>query len=150
KKMKTQNFRIMKKLISLIAILVVISSCDVQNPGPIEESSLNNEDAVPGLVVGMSADLSVAYRVTTYWGSIWADEQTHSGTFGAPTVVSSGKLNSEDVNPWWEDAQRARWVAESGLERIKEILGSDFNSNIDVAKAYLYAGYSNRILGENV
>lgn len=150
KKLKTQKSNVMKKLISVIAIITLISGCDVQNPGPIEESSLDSEEAVPGLVVGMSADLSFAYRSTTYWGSIWADEQTHSGTFSAPTVFSSGEINSADVDPWWEDAQRARWVAEDGIERIEGILGDDeFNNSPDVAKAYLYAGYSNRMLGEN-
>lgn len=149
KKLKTQNSTVMKKLISLLAIIVISSGCDVQNPGPIEESSLNSEEAVPGLVVGMSADLSFALRTTTYWGSIWADEQTHSGTFAAPTVFSSGAINSEDIDPWWEDAQRARWVAENGLGRIEDILGDEFNSNPNVARAYLFAGYANRVLGEN-
>lgn len=139
----------MKKYLSLLTILLLFYGCDVQNPGPIAEDSLNSPDAVPGLVVGMSADLSVAYSVTTYWGSVWADEQTHSGTFSAPTVFSTGALNSEDVDPWWEDAQRARWVAENGLERIENILGNEFESNENVAKAYLFAGYSNRMLGEN-
>ena len=138
----------MKKLIAITAV-ILLSGCDVQNPGPIEESALNSSNAIPGLVVGMSADLSFAYTSTTYWGSIWADEQTHSGTFSAPTIFSSGALNSEDVDPWWEDAQRARWVAEDGLNRMEEVLGEEFSSNINVAKAYLYAGYSNRMLGEN-
>ena len=147
-KLKTTSSIIMKKLIAITAV-ILLSGCDVQNPGPIEESALNSSNAIPGLVVGMSADLSFAYTSTTYWGRIWADEQTHSGTFSAPTIFSSGALNSEDVDPWWEDAQRARWVAEDGLVRMEEVLGEEFSSNINVAKAYLYAGYSNRMLGEN-
>lgn len=142
--------KIMKKLLLILPILFFIYSCDVENPGPIAESALNSPSAVPGLVVGMSADLSFAYRTTTRWGSVWGDELTHSGTFSAPTVFSTGAINSEDINPWWEDAQRARWVAESGIERIREILGNDFDTNENVLKAHLYAGYSNRMLGENV
>lgn len=141
---------IMKKLLSIFTILLFIYSCDVENPGPIAESALNTSSAVPGLVVGMSADLSFAYRTTTLWGSVWADDQTHSGTFSAPTIFSTGAINSEDINPWWEDAQRARWVAENGIERIRGILDDEFNSNENVAKAHLYAGFSNRMLGENV
>ncbi|MFP8489578.1 RagB/SusD family nutrient uptake outer membrane protein [Gracilimonas sp. Q87] len=140
----------MKKLLSIFTILIFIYSCDVENPGPIAESALNTPSAVPGLVVGMSADLSFAYRTTTRWGSVWADELTHSGTFSAPTIFSTGSIYSEDINPWWEDAQRARWVAENGIERIRETLGNEFDSNEYVAKAHLYAGYSNRMLGENV
>lgn len=143
----------MKKRISLITVIACISAliygCDVQNPGPIEESALNSPEAVPGIVVGMSADLSVAYRQTTIWGSVWSDDMTHSGTFAAPTVFSTGEINSEDVDTWWDYAHRARWVAESGIDRISDILGDEFNSSENVAKAYLYAGYSNRILGEN-
>lgn len=140
----------MKKLLLILPILLFVYSCDVENPGPIAESALNTPSAVPGLVVGMSADLSFAYRTTTRWGSVWGDELTHSGTFAAPTVFSTGAINSEDINPWWEDAQRARWVAESGIERIRDILGDEFDTNENVLKAHLYAGYSNRMLGENV
>src|SRR6056297_3585099 len=141
---------IMKKLFSIFAVLIFIYSCDVENPGPIAESALNSSSAVPGLVVGMSADLSFAHRTTTRWGSVWGDDLTHSGTFSAPTIFSTGAINSEDINPWWEDAQRARWVAENGIERIRGILGDEFDSNENVAKAHLHTGFSNRILGENV
>jgi hypothetical protein len=141
---------IMKKLFSIFTVLLFIYSCDVENPGPIAESALNTSSAVPGLVVGMSADLSFAHRTTTRWGSVWGDDLTHSGTFSAPTIFSTGAINSEDINPWWEDAQRARWVAENGIERIRGILGDEFNFNENVAKAHLHAGFSNRMLGENV
>lgn len=141
---------IMKKLLSIFTVLLFIYSCDVENPGPIAESALNTSSAVPGLVVGMSADLSFAHRTTTRWGSVWGDELTHSGTFSAPTIFSTGAINSEDINPWWEDAQRARWVAENGVERIRDILGAEFDSNENVVKAHLHAGFSNRSLGENV
>lgn len=145
-----RTFMKMKKLISMFILVALIYGCDVQNPGPIEEDALDSPEAVPGIVVGMSADLSVAYRQTTIWGSVWADELTHSGTYAAPTVFSTGEINSEDVDPWWEFAQRARWVAERGIERISDTYGEEeFNSSEHVAKAYLYAGYSNRILGEN-
>ncbi len=141
--------KVMKKILSIFVLLLFIYGCDVENPGPIDESALNSPTAIPGLVVGMSADFSFAYRTTTRWGSVWGDELTHSGTYSAPTIFSTGALNSEDVNPWWEDAQRARWVAESGIKRIRDVLGSDFDSNEYVAKAHLFAGYSNRMLGEN-
>lgn len=136
--------------IALLVIFLAVSACDVQNPGPIAEDALNNEEAIPGLVVGMSSDFSLGYRVTTYWGSVWADEQIHSGTFAAPTIFRTGNLNSEDVDPWWGSAHRARWVAENGVERIRNILEDQYDANFYAARANLLAGYANRHLGENV
>lgn len=139
----------MKKKIAIVAVILLIAGCDVENPGPIAESSLNSPSAVPGIVVGMSSDLSVALSITTYWGSVWADELSHSGTFAAPTVFSTGVINSEDVDPWWGDAQRARWVAENGIERLHNNLGAGYSESEYAARANLYAGYANRILGEH-
>lgn len=134
----------------LLGLVLALAGCDIENPGPIAESSLDRPQAVSGIVVGMSSDLSVAYRVTTYWGSVWSDDLVHSGTFAAPLVFSTGVLNSVDVDPWWGSAHRARWVAEDGIERLQNTLGNQFNQSIHAARAYLYAGYSNRMLGENV
>ncbi len=142
--------QLIKRCLLFAAPLLILLGCDVENPGPIAESSLNSPEAVPGLVVGMSADFSLAYRVNTYWGGVWSDDHTHSGTFAAPTVFSTGELNSEDVDPWWESAHRARWVAENGVERLQDILDDQFNDNVYAARAYLFAGFSNRMLGENV
>lgn len=141
---------IMRKLSAIFIIVLIATACDIENPGPIAENALNSEEAIPGIVVGMSSDLSVAVSTTTYWGSVWAGELTHSGTYSAPTIFSTGAINSEDVNPWWGDAQRSRWVAENGIERIQNILQDEYSSSIYAARANLYAGYSNRILGENV
>lgn len=136
-------------LTTALILFVIISACDVQNPGPISEDSLDNPEAVPGLVVGMSADFSLGYRVATYWGSVWSDDLIHSGTFAAPTIFSTGEINSFDVDPWWGPAHRARWVAESGIERIQDILEDEYNESVHAARANLLAGYANRHLGEN-
>lgn len=123
---------------------------DVTNPGPINDEDLNTVAAMPALVVGMSADLSVSLSETAIWGSVWSDDLTHSGTLGAPTIFAQGLIKSIDIDPWWDEAQRARWVAENGIERMKEVLGTGFETFAQTPKAYLHAGYANRILGENV
>ena len=123
---------------------------DVTNPGPINDEDLNTISAMPALVVGMSADLSVALSETAIWGSVWSDDLTHSGTLGAPTIFAQGLIKPIDIDPWWDEAQRARWVAENGIERMKETLGTGFEAFAQTPNAYLHAGYANRILGENV
>jgi len=46
--------------------------------------------------------------------------------------------------------QTARWTAENGIARLSTILGSTFNADTDVARAYLFGGFANRLLGENM
>ena len=122
---------------------------DVTNPGPINDADLNTSVAMPALVVGMSADLSAAVSTTAIWGSLWGDDHFHSGTLGAPTIFARGIIAPIDIDPWWGDVQRARWVAENGIERMKEVLGTGFEAYAQTPRAYLHAGYANRILGEN-
>lgn len=123
---------------------------DVTNPGPINDKDLNTVSAMPALVVGMSADLSVGLSNTVIWGSVWSDDLFHSGTLGAPTIFAQGLIKAIDIDPWWDVAHRARWVAENGIERMKEVLGTGFEAYAQTPRAYLHAGYANRILGENV
>jgi hypothetical protein len=54
------------------------------------------------------------------------------------------------VNTEWDDMQQARWVAEHGIERMRSTMGSDFDTDPLTPQAYLWAGYANRLLGENV
>jgi hypothetical protein len=47
--------------------------------------------------------------------------------------------------------QKARWVAENGIERMKKnMAAADFAKSPLVADAQLFAGLSNRLLGENM
>ncbi len=117
--------------VALIAAVLAVGCdglLDVTNPGPINDADLNTPVAMPALVVGMSGDLSSALSITTIWGSVWSDDLFHSGTLGAPTIFARGVIASIDVNDWWGRAQRARWVAEQGIDRMKEVLGSGFEA----------------------
>ena len=137
----------------ILAAVLVAAGCDslldVTNPGPINDADLNTVVAMPALVVGMSGDLSNSVSISTIWGSVWSDDLTHSGTLGAPTIFARGVIASIDVNDWWGQTQRARWVAEHGIERMKDVMGTDFETSALTPRAYLYAGFANRIAGEN-
>jgi len=138
--------------VALIAAVLAVGCdglLDVTNPGPINDVDLDTPVAMPALVVGMSGDLSSALSITVIWGSVWSDDLFHSGTLGAPTIFARGVIAAIDVNDWWGRAQRARWVAEQGIDRMKEVLGTGFETYALTPRAYLHAGYANRILGEN-
>ncbi|HET7275811.1 MAG TPA: RagB/SusD family nutrient uptake outer membrane protein [Longimicrobiaceae bacterium] len=141
--------------IALAFLLIPLGGCDnlftVEAPGRIANDNLNEIAAFPALVAGMSADLTDAYDATAnYTLPVTSGELFHSGSY-AITDVAKGILLPEDMNGEWGQMQQARWVAESGIERMQGILSDEqFNSSSLVARAYLYAGLANRLLGENV
>ncbi len=137
---------------SLIALSVLLSACDFQvtNPGPLLDEDLNSPAAVPALVSGMGGDLSNAIGNYLTRGSLAAFELNHSGNFAAERQFAAGVIRPEDVNGDWARFQTARYVAENGLERMKTVLGASFESNPNTPRAYVYAGFANRFIGENV
>ena len=134
------------------ASLLLASACslDVTNPGPIQDAQLDTPAAVPALVNGMSGDLSLALGNGLVDFTVITDELIHSGNYAAQIEFAQGVVRPEDVNGTWADMQRARWTAEHGLDRMRTVLGNAFESNANTPRAYLYAGFANRLLGENV
>lgn len=135
-----------------IALTALLGGCDfkVTNPGPLLDADLNNASAIPALVNGMGGDLSNAIGNYLTRGSLAAFELAHSGNFAAERRFAAGTIGPEDVNGDWARLHTARYVAEAGLVRMKTVLGTAFETNVNTPRAYLYAGYANRFLGENV
>ena len=135
-----------------IALAAVLGGCDlkVTNPGPLLDENLNTPSAIPALVNGMGGDLSNAIGNYLTRGSLAALELRHSGNFAAERKFAVGDIAPEDVNGDWARMHTARYVAEAGLERMKTVLGTGFETNVSTPRAYLYAGFANRFLGENV
>jgi hypothetical protein len=136
---------------ALAVAVVVCSACDmleVSNPCPQSDESLNNATAMAGLVTGMSFDLSRAMDATTQETAIMADELFHGGSYANEGLFNRGIVRPDLVNGQWGDMHRARWVAEAGIVRMKEVLGTGFDTNLLSARAYIYAGLANRMLGE--
>lgn len=138
--------------LALAAGAALAAGCDfaVTNPGPILDEQLDVVTAIPSLVNGMGGDLSNAIGNYLTRGSLAAFELAHSGNFAAERQFATGVIRAEDVNGDWARLHRARWVAENGLVRMKAVLGAGFDANPNTPRAYLYAGYANRFLGENV
>lgn len=138
-------------LLPLLLVIVIITSCDfgVTNPGRIEEDDLNTVNGMKALVTGMSADFSYIYDDLSFTGARLSDELAGSGSYYLTSLLRRGIVNPEDVDFYWEGVQQARFVAEDGIKRMKNVLGDDFDGNPLTVRAYLYAGFSNRIIAEN-
>jgi hypothetical protein len=139
----------------LISGALLLASCgdllDVENPGSLADDDLNTPAAMPGLVTGMSFDLSRAVDDVLENSNIMGDDLYHGGSYGPQGLFNRGIIEKEDVNGMWGSMHRARWVAEQGIVRMQTVLGTAaFDTSPLAARAYLYAGFSNRLLGEHV
>jgi hypothetical protein len=135
----------------LVGTIAALSGCgmlDVTNPGPQSDESLNSPTAMAGLVTGMSFDLSRAMDAATQETAIMADELFHGGSYANEVFFNQGIIRPDLVNGIWGAMHRSRWVAEAGIERMKTVLEAGFNTNNLSARAYIYAGLANRMLGE--
>src|SRR5919197_585743 len=123
---------------------------DVQNPGPIEDAALYSPEAVPPLVTGMSADLSNILSDIVRITGIASDELGHGGSYTHEGLWVRGIIRPEDVNDLRARMQRIRYEAESGVERMKKITGYPYDTDANAARANLFGGFANRMLGESV
>lgn len=150
-----RRFRFARLLPAVSMVLAMaLSGCgddffDVKNPGAILDEDLNSAKGVTALVTGMSSDFSEGYDGQSFLNARGGDEMTGGGSYYLTGEVRRGLTVSEDIDGFWEDAQRARWVAEGGLERMKKLSDYDFDNNPLTARAYLFAGLANRWLAEN-
>jgi hypothetical protein len=132
----------------MVAALSGCGMLEVTNPGPQSDESLNSPTAMAGLVTGMSFDLSRAMDAATQETAIMADELFHGGSYANEVFFNQGIIRPDLVNGIWGSLHRSRWVAEAGIERMKSVLDAGFDTNPLSARAYIYAGLSNRMLGE--
>lgn len=142
-------------LCGLSAIAVAACNWDVTNPGPVQDSYLDQPSAHEALVNGASRALSNALGWIAYTGGVAALELQGSGNitqFGVTLLQREGTLspNEDETDEHWSRAQRARWVAEEAVRRIEGALGEEFGRSALAARALLYVGYANRLLGENM
>jgi hypothetical protein len=137
-----------------LGVLLALSGCalDAVNPGPIRAEALNTPSALASLVNGSGRDLAEALNWTSYTGAAAAREIFPAGStaaFGISVLQQNGKLVDNDVDTYWNFAQRARWTSEDAVTRIKSVLGAPAATSTTLAQALVWAGFSNRHLGEN-
>lgn len=137
-------------LIGLPALLAGCSSdlFSVTNPGRTLDSDLNDPSMVPALVAGMAYDFSAGYDNDAVAVGLLSDELAGTGNYEPTALEATGVARRQDFNFNYESMQQARWDAESGIARMKKIKGYQFDGSALTAQAYLYAGMSNRVLGE--
>ncbi|HET9985372.1 MAG TPA: RagB/SusD family nutrient uptake outer membrane protein [Longimicrobiales bacterium] len=130
--------------------LLPLAACslDVTNPGPINDSALHTPQAVPPIVAGANYNMSRMMNTSLEVVSLVSGELSHSGSYPNEGLYARGILRPEDVDGIWGSVHRARWTAEDATAKLRDLLGDDYGSSSDAARANLYAGIGNRTSGE--
>ncbi|HVT40092.1 MAG TPA: RagB/SusD family nutrient uptake outer membrane protein [Gemmatimonadaceae bacterium] len=137
------------------AAALLLLSCDlkVTNPGPVPANFLEDKAAIPAVVNGAGRNLAEAINWIAYTGAAVSREINpagSTGSFGITPNQQNGKLTDDEDDTHWNFAQQARWTAEQGAVRLKRVLGdADYAKSAQVAQILVWAGYANRLLGEN-
>ncbi len=150
------------RAIAVIAALISIQAlagCDlgVSNPGPVPDAALDDSIATQAIVNGMGRSLSSSLGLIAYTGGAVTKEIVGSGSrtvslFGLSLKQRAGILDPalDESNDHWRFAQQARWIAEDGIRRMRATPGVHFDTNVLAAQALVYAGFAERLLGENM
>lgn len=155
-----KNFRAYAAAFALMTSAV---SCDtdVVNPGPVADSDLDR-NAATALVNGSGRALAQAINWISYTGAAVTREihpAGSTGSFGITSRWQQGELaaDDEDLNTHWEQATRARWLAEESVRRLVAV-GPPGPNEVQTATAYanalrqahVWAGFANRLMAENM
>ncbi len=142
----------------LILCLTMLVSCDltVFDPGTVEDVDLDQERAIIPLIAGIEGDFAVATTGSTLPGGIFmagaiiTDELVHCGTWTGMQEWNEGTIRdgTAETQTRWSQGSRARWVAEDAVRRISQIVDNP-NNNPYVAQAAMWAGFGNRLMGDN-
>jgi len=144
------------------AAVLLAAACDtsVTNPGLIPDDALDRPDAWPAIVVGARRALSdaIGSSATTggqllYWGAAVSFEINpagSTGSYGIPTDVQVGLPTDATMNADWTSSNQARYIPEAAIHRFRRVMPDTlFAKSSLVGQVYLYAGFANRLLGEN-
>jgi starch-binding outer membrane protein, SusD/RagB family len=133
----------------LLSAGVVLAGCEVTNPGPVQTEFLAEEASHQALVNGAARQLVMAENDIVHSVSYLAREVLPGGTIGPGSaggqIQQSGLIDDEETGGDWADIQQTRFIAEFA----SETLASSGGDPGLLAQARIWAGYANRVLGEN-
>src|SRR6184192_2236939 len=147
---------------SLTAVALLLTACDtsVTNPGLTPDGTLDKPEAWPAIVVGARRALADAIGSASatggqllYWSAAVTFEINpagSTGSYGIPPDVQVGILNDATSSADRASSNQARFVPEDAVKRFKRVMPDTlFSKSTLVGQVYLYAGFANRLLGEN-
>lgn len=126
------------------------TGCDVTNPGRIQDEFITLPESQEAFVNGANRRLVEAVNDLGYTGALVAREIFPGGQTGAhghDVLVQGGYLEPGSFDGHFNEAQQASYIAQEALRRFADE-GMDVPQDL-MFRAYNWAGYANRVLGEH-
>ena len=144
----------LRLILTFAAITLTPAGCNdalkVTNPGAIQEGQLGDPALAQLIVNGAIGEFQYAYGQYAQWSAVLSDEAFTDHTNVDVRDFSEhnfGELNTINSTTY-EYVQRARQSADDAVERLKGLAGAGASSDLNVARALAYGGYSYVLLGE--
>ncbi len=138
-------------LVAATLAVTLVTACEVTNPGPVQDEFLSLPASQQGFVNGAKERLTrsigwMSYSTGLISREIFPGGQTGSYGHSVTNQAGSHVWSSSGPNGEYNLTQQARWVAEEAIRRFTEV--GDVSPAI-MFQAFNWAGYANRVLGEN-
>jgi len=156
------------RALALMVTALSLAACDmnVTDPGALRGSALDDPSILPGLLNGVRGSFTYAAsgpvggRGVFVASALLSDELVYAGTDADMIGFSEGRTGDDwdAVTALWSESSRARWTAERFVERLDGMMaglpaGADSatvaSRNATLAEGLIWAGFANRMMGEN-
>lgn len=138
--------------LSLLCATVILTGCDlsVTNPGPVEDTFLDNPSAFTAIVNGIPRELSGAFHRLGIDVAVRTRELHGALVNEATRVALQSHIGGDDpdFNTGWNEVNNARWAGDDAIRRMTEQLGDEADQSKHLARAYLWTGYAYRMMAE--
>lgn len=134
---------------STLVLALAASACDITNPGPVQDEFLGERASHPALVHGGGKALVQALNPIVLTTAYLSREVFPTGTIGPGSpgaqILQRALIDDGSTAGSWNALHTARYVAEHGIN----ILTASGGETALIARAGVYAGFANKVLGEN-
>lgn len=137
----------------LLAVAAASSGCsETELQGVITDDDLNTPELMISLVRGSNSEVTDVWAVGSgYWWSVLSgtDDWLNDGTASSEEEVSVSDFRERQIADPWNQGMEASWSGLKAVDRMQEVLDPEnFERSPLVARAYINAGYGERLLGD--
>lgn len=137
-------------IIGVVLLLIMSAAgCEFENPQSISADDLNDPQLASQIADGAAATFADAYSHTTLISSLAADAVIWTGSETGNRLIDRGVWlrSNNEIQIAYDNLVRARWTGDNAVSKLQELL-SDASSSTNLARSYLFTGFSFVLLGD--
>jgi hypothetical protein len=124
---------------------------EAENPGAVEEKDVNQPNYIGLLTNGVIGEFQTAFGNLAWWNAVYSDEVYNRNTFFEEGLIDQRRVGPENGTYgvfMYNRIQRARFLADDAVKRMKTVLGDSAGRDLRVARSLAYGGMTYNYLAE--